>query len=603
MNIDECQLDEVLDRFDGQTAPFDEVEITEAIQTLAHARGDVQKLSEHELAEGMAFSFATTCPEEPSPWGTYYGPKNEWQTKSGERVERPSIKSVSESMLKYWECRLEKAKHPRLRARYADLIFDFTEKITGKKPDYQLAHVVIDETVQLVEERLFHFMSDVRVKLTRALDLAVRLNDQERIKRVCDAIIACEEKSLDNDGDAARGLAFDLLVEGDHKVKLSEQQEAGVIAGLEKHLVCVATGEPPKFDPFGTESSALRLAHYYRRKKRGDDLQRVLRLYTDAWIRISSEAWPMLGATWLEKVHKVLLDFGRKQDADALEVRLRKLAGRSHENMATIRHSVQFTQEEVDEFLNATTAGDLHTTLARIAVQFLPDPEDAKKQVLDTAEQSPLFSLFTKRIIDWDGRVIADVGSPENDMEGQVAHEIGESMGFWVPFLRATIEKMGEKYAVSPDDILDFLYLSPALTEDRRDLIRAGVDAYLNGQCALAVHILVPQIEGAVRNLVGGLGGPVLERGRHGGMNLRNLDKLLRDERLTAALTDRVSVYLRVLFTDQRGWNARNNICHGLLPGAQIGTPIADRVFHALLLLGALREGTPAPDEEKGSGS
>jgi hypothetical protein len=268
--------------------------------------------------------------------------------------------------------------------------------------------------------------------------------------------------------------------------------------------------------------------------------------------------------------------------------------------MATIGHSVRFTKDEIDNFLDAMTDAGLQASLARIVAKFLPDPEDTRRQVLETAEQSPLFSLFTKRIMDHEGRVIAEVGSPANDMEGQIAHEMAESMGFWVPFLRGTVEKLIDKYTVSPDDVLDFLYLSPALTEDRRDLIRAGVDAYLRGQYVFAVHTLIPQIEHAVRNLVAGLGGPILARGRHGAMNLRNLDKLLQVERFIETLTDRVSVYLRVLLTDQRGWNVRNNICHGLMPGAQIGSAIADRVFHALLLLGSVREKPPTRGEEDG---
>lgn len=598
MNSDEAQLDEVLARFDAQTEPFDEIEIKDSIETVAHERGDVQKLTWREFAEGMAFSFAETGPDDLSPWGTYYGPRNWRKTKSGTTVGCPNIDDVSEEILRYWGHRLDEAKHPRLRARYADLVFDFTEKITGKKPDYRLAHVVVDETLRLVEERQYQLMSDARVKLLRALDLAVRLKLQERTTRVCDGIIACEETGVDDDREAARGLAFDLLIEGDHKLKLTDEREAGIIGHLERHLMCVATGEPPGFDPFRAESSALRLARYYRRKQRRDDLQRVLRTYTDAWVRFSSERMPLLGNMRLKKVQKVLLEFGLKEDANALEGPLRELGARSHENMSSIRHSVQFTQDEIDKFVETATAGGLQATLARIAVRFLPDPEDTKRQVLDTAERSPLFSLFTKRSIDRDGRVIAEVGSPEDDMEGQIAHEMGETMGFWVPFLRLAIEKMRDKYTVSPGDVLDFVYLSPAFAEDRRDLIRAGVDAYLRGQYALGVHTLIPQIEAAVRNLVDGLGGPVRERGRHGGMNLKNLDKLLRDGRLTAALPDRVSVYLRVLLTDQRGWNVRNKICHGLMSGAQVGSPIADRVFHAFLLVGSVREEAPAPGEE-----
>jgi hypothetical protein len=48
--------------------------------------------------------------------------------------------------------------------------------------------------------------------------------------------------------------------------------------------------------------------------------------------------------------------------------------------------------------------------------------------------------------------------------------------------------------------------------------------------------------------------------------------------------------YFQVLFTDQRGWNIRNDVCHGISPVQAFSWPMTDRIFHALLILATMRE-------------
>jgi hypothetical protein len=55
------------------------------------------------------------------------------------------------------------------------------------------------------------------------------------------------------------------------------------------------------------------------------------------------------------------------------------------------------------------------------------------------------------------------------------------------------------------------------------------------------------------------------------------------------SLGENVAHYFRVLFTDQRGWNIRNDVCHGITPLAGFSPQMMDRIFHALLVLALLR--------------
>lgn len=597
MSLSDCKLDEVLAGFEGCTDPFDEVAIADGIQGLLRERGGkTAEPSFRELAEGIAFSVAETDSEEKSRWDTYYGPKNIWTMQDGTEREAPSIDHITAETLDYWQHRADTTQHPRLKARYADLVWDLSYRVAQRRSDVRFARMAIDATVQLVASGQCEYSGDAHCKLKRALAVALSINDTTRVGAVRDAVIEYESRTATDDELGTWGFAYDLLIEGQHKPLLTADQERLVIDDLEARLARAADSEPPDFDPWRAESAALRLARHYRRRNSPDDLRRVMNPYVQAWIKIAQQAMPLLGATWLEKVHRTLMDFGLKAEADAMEPQLRSLGARSHENMAKVSHTVQFTAEEIEGFANEMTAGTWPEALTRIAVQFLPDPAKAREQVLKIAEQSPTMSLFSHRILGHDGRVVAEVGSVRDDLDGHVVQHIAQDLTFWRPFLRLALERAQSKHNATVDDYMAFLFQSPAFLPERRPQIERGLRAFVEGDFAVAIHLLIPQVEAAVRNLVIGAGGPVYEVGRHGGTNLRNLDKLLADPRLVASLTERIALYLRVLLTDQRGWNIRNLVSHGLLGPGAFGPSVADRIVLGLLLLALVRE-TPVGED------
>ena len=135
----------------------------------------------------------------------------------------------------------------------------------------------------------------------------------------------------------------------------------------------------------------------------------------------------------------------------------------------------------------------------------------------------------------------------------------------------------------------DYFYQSQVFDEDKKAIIFDGIDAYLRNNHLAAIHLLIPQIEGGFRRLVEHTGGSVLKPSRGGGMHLKTLDELLRDQKIIDVFGEDMSLYFRILLTDQRGWNLRNDVCHGISPAATLQVNISDRVFHVLLCLALVR--------------
>lgn len=140
------------------------------------------------------------------------------------------------------------------------------------------------------------------------------------------------------------------------------------------------------------------------------------------------------------------------------------------------------------------------------------------------------------------------------------------------------------------ETIVDYLYECPIFEEKRREFLIRGIKAYLDGDFFFALHILIPQIEALIRNLTEKIGVSVLKPSRSGGFYYKTLDELLRDENIIEALKENMCLYLRILLTDPRGWNLRNNVCHGISSIETFNQIVADRVFHVLLCLSLIRE-------------
>lgn len=125
---------------------------------------------------------------------------------------------------------------------------------------------------------------------------------------------------------------------------------------------------------------------------------------------------------------------------------------------------------------------------------------------------------------------------------------------------------------------------------EEKTFLFKGIKAYLDDDFLVALHILIPQIEASIRNLAEKIGAPILKPSRSGGFHYKNLDDLLTDENIIDVLGEDMCLYLRTLLTDPRGWNLRNNICHGISPIETFNQIAADRVFHVLLCLALVKE-------------
>jgi hypothetical protein len=583
-------LTEVLAPFDDPARAISENDVEAALSRLNQSMKKAdQKPGEDYRAEATAFMFMEDYDQDKLGWGTYYGPSMGFQDSAGNPIWVPDIKDITPPMISYWANRTLEAHHPVLRVRYADLCVDFSRQVTGKEAAIELKRVVIDSTLDATTKSLFLHPIDASKRLSRALDLALAVHDADRIGAVRDEIIRYIASVAKDDASGLWSCPFDLLIEN-KKVTLPAALREAIISDLEGRLARLSTPESSgSVDPWGAEAAAIRLARFYRTQQKKDDVRRVLKLYGECFVKLAEQASALVGSSWLQKVHEVYRDFELSGDADELAVNLRAINAKVGQQLRPMRQTIEVSTEEMETFLAAIISDGLEQSLTRVAVEFSPRRDRAEQEVQKIAKSAVLYSMLNMKIVDHDGRPVASVGGTKEDLPGRIIWHVHQEMIFSGMFLYAALERLAELYHPTPAEICDYLYQSPIFPTEQRSLIEYGVKAHLSGDSVGVIHVLIPQIEGAIRHLAHLLNVPLYKPHRNGGMLLKNLDELIREEFVAKVLgADRVT-YLQALFSDQRGWNLRNDMCHGIKPAKDFQQPTANRVFHALLNLALLR--------------
>ncbi len=502
----------------------------------------------------------------------------------------PDLRVLDEDVIAHWEQRAESVKSPVMRARYADLVWDMKQAVTGKRPSHEFALIAVDAYDESTKQRFYKMEMEGVGWLKRAFEVSLSLGDKERAKRIVASLFSFYDIVAKPRLIGVWIFPFDLLY--DHRELLTGEQENRIIEDLEKMLAAASGGgKEEDFDPHGAEAAAERLARHYKRKAEKASTERVIKTYARAFQKVSLGANSLLAMAWLQPVIERLQQEGLKQEAEELQLLSAEKGKGATADLKQIRVETNIKQEEVDKLVEQLIgSGDLRTALAHVASYFIPKADAAKKLLEKLRTDAPLLSMIPIVVVKQDGHPTAKIGSLDEDAEGRLHKQLDQTIGFYQPFLIYTLAKLKERYSPTVEQILLFLRLSPLFTEEDNGLLQAGLEAYWNDDFVKAIHVLVPQIEHILRNFLGSLGIPTLKTVRNLGiMDAKSMNDVLGDERMRQVLTENLWRYLSVVYIDKRGMNLRNDLCHGLLAPAMFNKGVADRVFHTLLSLSLLR--------------
>lgn len=587
----------VLTEFDARTETFEVMDVQHAIDKVIPDWKALAPEAQHAAwAEWAAFDFSTHEAPDGGPWKTYFQPMMTLGEGDAMRC-RPDLRRADAAVIEYWSARARDAKHPVLKARYADLVWDTTKFVTKGKPGIEFARLAIDNYVSAAKLDDGSCWGDTHESVGRALTLALSIKDKLRIGQAVDATVDYVDRTASDDKIGTFCYLFDNLLPPEKGPELSEDLERSIVDRMEKKFAEMTTpGDQWDVDPHSPQSIGVRLAAYYQRKGRTEDRIRVLKAIGQAFERRAKLGDAMTGVMFMETARETYAEAGLKEEAERVQFDAQKMAPDAVKQLVpmTVKHEVK--KADVDKFCAMLTeGGNMEVALSRLAVNFIPDQQDLADEMADRAKKYPLQAMFTPKVID-ESHIKADIGDESGDPDGKMVHETSRHVQFHAPWISWGFDHLFAN-GLTAAHVIDFVRLSPLFTEDRFPLIRRAVEAHMLGDFIQCIHVLVPQIERAVVNIARHAGKPTVKpfQSGKGVMQSKNLqDALERDEVVKAILGEDLRMYLLATLAHNKGLNIRNEVCHGLWTTDQFTKTASERVLHVLLSVSMLRA-RPSP--------
>lgn len=548
-----------------------------------------------EVVEELQFEFVACyldLEEGLTHWGTHYGPQGGSITGDGHRIDSPPFESITAECIAYWASRMNVARHPALRARYADMVWDLSYKATGNRAKVDAAQIAIDgyaEALTTYPDMSSHSWGDIR---KRIVDLALSIKDDERLRKAVEANITYANAKVDEDESEYRRQSLFAVL---RSIPIKRRPQAEFQAVIDDFRNRVEKLDAEGADQFSIDRYALPLADHYWLSQQPEEARTVLRMYRAAVERMAGKTtMATLAVGWLKDLHELLLRYEMHDEAKQILRRIEELQPQVPDDLVPISTSQHITEEEIGMWLDSLVTDDLGESLANIIGHFVPKVDEMRHQLEGIERDYPLSQMFTAMLVDHKGRSIAKVDP--NDAEGKLIQQVSQDVQLRNTFLELGLNHLFKKHSIGPDQLFAQITESPLWHDQRHAIMRRGIDAYFAGDPIAAIHILVTEIESAIRILCAGLGLTLQKRNRMGGFDLKNLGDFLADETIAAFFSEDIVTYLQAVLTDRRGLNLRNNTCHGIPPAAIFTQAVSHQLLHIVLLLSAVRSKAEAGD-------
>lgn len=218
--------------------------------------------------------------------------------------------------------------------------------------------------------------------------------------------------------------------------------------------------------------------------------------------------------------------------------------------------------------------------------------EEVRQGVLTEQQKNVFSSLFSKRFIDEEGRLVKilsplDLRDPQEDaslLREHMVHYVSErrSLGETI-CLQLAYHKVRERGAVASDDLSFLIDRNALIPEERKAIIKTGLQLGLNGELYASLHILLPQTENLLRELVKLCGDMPTYLKEDGTEDIKPLSQLFDSQKLKEVYDEDLLFTWKTLLDERGGPNLRNEIAHGVLSPKR-GSSGAALCFLSLLI-------------------
>ena len=547
--------------------------------------GEISQLPESErkrpecFYESLAFTLVANGND--TEWGTYYGPQFYGKKEDGTPVSIPAYSDISNDSVLYWEKRAQETKNPLLKARYCGLVWDFKKRVCNDSYPNWLFDAYINSLLDVANGDYEPHDVITVVVLERLSSLAAK--NSKYIEDIKSAFVRFDnERTADDNAARLWGALLGFVIK--NKGAFSDAEEGSFVLKHEDRLKRLAKAN--NNNPWAAKEQATILAEYYKSRQRQEDVKRVLNIMEGAFRNNRASMSRMQWMGNLEQVAAEYAAFGLQEERLRLMKEIEEAGNEALSEMTPKQFSFKYPKEALEQLNQMLTKGTENEQYEKFVLYFTPNINEESTQLKKLSERYPFAYMISTQLMDSQGRQASVIGGIDNDFEGQLILHISKGIQLKSVPLNSSIRALQESGALSISYLMKRVEKCPIIDNSRLEIIRQALIAYESGNNLTMCHLLVPQIEDAFRKLVDLSGKaiirPMANRDKKVGYTQRILDDILRDDVVRETFGEDMAFYFRIMLTDQRGMNIRNNMCHGLVDPSFFNYLVADRLLHLL---------------------
>ncbi len=464
---------------------------------------------------------------------------------------------------------------PVLRARVADLIW-----LRERKRGPRYPRMAIDAyRARPINFDTWH-RDDEGVGWHRALQLAKQLRAVDEIEKIVCALLDAFFSAASRSDFAPLHFVKPLLAE-----KCAAGRERDVAVELEQ----IGHRRFEAARSFDAESYFNAAADWYQWAGDADQHDTMLSMAARA---IALQAEQADGAITQHHWYTKAIEAYRRVEArsrkrlgidEAIEELRRKRDAAGH---AMLEEMVLIKSPSVDVSDLVTAAIDhvkgrnaLEALMAFSGLDSPPDADALKAQAEASLRAHPLSTLIGGTVMASDGRQVANK-DPQSSWDNQVAEKARELFRQHAQFIAVSslapaLDQIRNEHAYREADFIAIAQRSPVVPADRTGIVGKGLYAGFCGDMVQAMHILMPQFEHMVRQILQGANAFTAEHRPDGRDMEVALASLLDRPQMAEEFGEGLTLAIRAIMCDQAGSNLRNDIAHGLADEALCSSPFA----------------------------
>jgi hypothetical protein len=204
-----------------------------------------------------------------------------------------------------------------------------------------------------------------------------------------------------------------------------------------------------------------------------------------------------------EKLRQALSEYkkaGQKKEVERLEFEIQCLGS---PQFTVIKTDPIDIQKYVDAAVKCVSGKSFQEAIRALCLLFqFPKKEEEYSQ---TAERmgSSIYMQFTTQIFDKNGRVVQEYSSEKERKEFHAINYVTRYYyGLYYTTIAPALDTINSEHSFSLNDISELIKDSPFIPIGHENIFAKGIYYFLQGEIMEASHLLIPQIEESLRNLL-----------------------------------------------------------------------------------------------------